>query len=230
MPVNNGEIAFRSSATPQWLMVVSDKATITDFNNELNANPLQVCYKLATPIELTLTPSMLKLLEGYNYITADGEMQLVYIPESVLEEAQKYTYSVASDKVDNSVVGTVENGTTASKAYAVGEHFIRNKKFCTAIASIASGAAFTLGTNYVEGSISDNLVKRETVSGTTDSGGLMMIYSGTDRNILSCLSNTGDRLCSVYKKNTSGATYIRVMFEDGSLANTTAMDVTYYYI
>lgn len=57
--------------------------------------------------------------------------------------------------VATSVVGTAENGTTASQAYAVGEHFIRNDKFCTAIASIASGAALTLNTNYVEGTIAE---------------------------------------------------------------------------
>ena len=60
---------------------------------------------------------------------------------------------LASSKTDNSVVGPVESGTTASRAYAVGEHFIRNDKFCTAIASIASGATLTLNTNYVEGTI-----------------------------------------------------------------------------
>ena len=59
--------------------------------------------------------------------------------------------------VATSVVGTVESGTTASQAYAVGEHFIRNDKFCTAIASIASGATLTQGTNYVEGTIADNI-------------------------------------------------------------------------
>lgn len=60
-----------------------------------------------------------------------------------------------SGGVAESVVGPVENSTTASKAYAVGEHFIRNDKFCTAIAAIASGATLTLNTNYVEGTIAE---------------------------------------------------------------------------
>ena len=74
--------------------------------------------------------------------------------------------------VATSVVGTVENNSTASKAYAVGEHFIRNDKFCTAIAAIASGATLTLNTNYVEGTIAeaityrDNYSADETVIGT----------------------------------------------------------------
>lgn len=68
--------------------------------------------------------------------------------------------------VAESVVGTVENNSTASKAYAVGEHFIRNDKFCTVIAAIASGATLTLNTNYVEGTIADNITKRVNYSTT----------------------------------------------------------------
>ncbi|MBQ1432082.1 MAG: hypothetical protein IIZ09_03215 [Ruminococcus sp.] len=62
-----------------------------------------------------------------------------------------------SGGVAESVVGPVENGTTASQAYAVGEHFIRNDKFCTCISAIASGATLTQGTNYVEGTIAEAL-------------------------------------------------------------------------
>lgn len=62
-----------------------------------------------------------------------------------------------SDKADISAIGTNETGATASKAYALGEHFYKNGKFCTAKAAIAQGATFTLGTNYVEGTISDSV-------------------------------------------------------------------------
>ena len=51
------------------------------------SNGLQYCYPLATPPELTLTPAQLELLKGYNYITGDGEMSMVYIPESILPTA-----------------------------------------------------------------------------------------------------------------------------------------------
>jgi len=60
-----------------------------------------------------------------------------------------------SGKVDNSVVAPVESGTTASQAYAIGEHFIKDGAFCTAKTAIASGATFTLNTNYTEGMISE---------------------------------------------------------------------------
>lgn len=55
------------------------------------------------------------------------------------------------------IVGTVESGTTSSRAYAVGEHFIKDGYFCTAIAAIAQGATFTLNTNYTEGDIAEAL-------------------------------------------------------------------------
>ena len=71
-----------------------------------------------------------------------------------------------SGGVAESVVGPVESGTTASQAYAVGEHFIRNDKFCTCISAIASGATLTQGTNYVEGTIAENITKRVNYSAT----------------------------------------------------------------
>ena len=59
-------------------------------------------------------------------------------------------------KSDITSIGTDESGrTTASKAYAVTEHFYKDGKFCTAITAIAQGATFTLNTNYVEGTIAE---------------------------------------------------------------------------
>lgn len=56
----------------------------TDFRAWLASNPLQVCYPLATPIELTLSPAELELLEGYNYITSNGTtIELTYQPDNL---------------------------------------------------------------------------------------------------------------------------------------------------
>lgn len=65
--------------------------------------------------------------------------------------------SVDKIKVDNSVIGNVEDGATASQAYAVGKFFIRNSKFCKAKTAIDQGDTFTLNTNYEETSIADVL-------------------------------------------------------------------------
>jgi hypothetical protein len=60
---------------------------------------------------------------------------------------------VVPTKADNSVIAPVENGSTASQAYAVGEHFIRDRAFCTCKQPISQGGSFTLGTNYTAGDV-----------------------------------------------------------------------------
>lgn len=65
---------------------------------------------------------------------------------------------VVPTKADNSVIGTVEDGTNPTKSYAVGEHMIRGGKFCTVTSPVTISSTWTLGSNYVEGTIADNLV------------------------------------------------------------------------
>lgn len=147
------------------IRVYSDATSSSDFKTKYAG--LQVVYTLATPTTLTLTPTQLALVKGYNQLTCNsGDMEITYkasgldaLKERVdeLEDAVEDIETDMASKTDNSVVGTVENGTTASQAYAVGEHFIRNDAFCTAIAAIASGATLTLNTNYVEGTIAEAL-------------------------------------------------------------------------
>ena len=114
-------------------------STVADFKTYLASNHLQVCYTLVTPIELQLTPSELELLKGYNYITADGNMEISIVPEDVIG----YTMGQII-----SAMGTDESGrTTASRAYTSGEYFYKDGKMYKALTSIASGATFTVGTN-----------------------------------------------------------------------------------
>ena len=62
-------------------------------------------------------------------------------------------FTVDEQKADNSVIAPVENGSTASQAYAVGEHFIRDGAFCTCKQAISQGGSFTLNTNYTSGNV-----------------------------------------------------------------------------
>ena len=51
-----------------------------------------ICYELATPTTLTLTPTELKLLKQYNYLTTNGAtISLTYQPDTLLGEAMEYT-------------------------------------------------------------------------------------------------------------------------------------------
>ena len=98
-------------------------------------------------------------------ITAN-ELLLIYVDTAGNTAKVLNIAGAGGGGVAESVVGTVENGTTASQAYAVGEHFIRNDKFCTCISAIASGATLTQGTNYVEGTIAECIARQGTYSTT----------------------------------------------------------------
>lgn len=60
-------------------------ATIADVKAWLSTNHLQLCYELATPTTLTLTPAELELLKGNNTITANGaEISIEYYPDNAI--------------------------------------------------------------------------------------------------------------------------------------------------
>ena len=104
-----------------------------------------ICYELATPIELQLTPAELELLQGYNYISADGNINISLVPENVIDYVMGQIISA---------MGTNESGrTTASRAYSAKEYFYKDGKMYKCLTSIASGATFTVGTNCAETTI-----------------------------------------------------------------------------
>ena len=104
----------------------------------------QLVYELATPQTITLTPTEVTTLLGDNNIWADsGDVAVIYRADT-----KAYIDGTIVD-VPLAMIAPIENGTKSSKAYAVGEYFILDgNKFCKAKTSIASGATFTLNTNY----------------------------------------------------------------------------------
>lgn len=109
-----------------------------------NGTPLTVVYELATPITITLTPTEVTTLLGDNNIWADsGDVAVIYRADT-----KAYIDGTIVD-VPLAMIAPIETGTKSSKAYAVGEYFILNgNQFCKAKTAIASGATFTLNTNY----------------------------------------------------------------------------------
>ena len=96
---------------------------------------------------------MLTTLRGANNIFSDvGNVEVTYTadPKIYIDN------SLVQDTVSQ-FIAPVENGATASQAYAQGKYFLRNNKFCKAKTSIASGATFTLNTNYEETTIGAEL-------------------------------------------------------------------------
>lgn len=72
-------------------VIINDTAYSDTATFKTAMDGVQLCYELATPTELTLTPAELELLKGYNYITTNGTtIALNYLPNSLLAEAENY--------------------------------------------------------------------------------------------------------------------------------------------
>lgn len=74
---NNNSIGFNSSDSTQ-ILIRDDTFTTTNIRDLLNANPLEVVYPLATPLEYTLSPQQLTTLFGQNVVWGNGTITLTY--------------------------------------------------------------------------------------------------------------------------------------------------------
>lgn len=121
---------------------VPDATTTAEIKAWLAENPVTFCYQLATPIAYQLSPTQITTLLGQNNIWADcGDVSVTYRADPTL-------YIDGQIQPIRAMVASEETGTTASQAYSAGQYFILNGQFCKALVNIASGATFTLGTNY----------------------------------------------------------------------------------
>jgi hypothetical protein len=128
----------------------STYATETELLNAVNTwlstNNVTVVYPLATPITYQLTPTEVATLVGTNNIFADtGDVSVTYKADT-----KGYVDGKIAEikQINSDMIAPTEDGATASQAYAQGKYFLRNNQFCKAKTAIASGATFTLGTNY----------------------------------------------------------------------------------
>ena len=119
---------------------------------ENNGENLYIAYELATPIEIPIDPITIQTLLGDNTIWSDanGTIELDYRADTKL--------FIAKQKTDiRATIAPIEDGTTASQAYSAGKFFYHDGNFCKAKTSIASGATFTLNTNYEITTVADEL-------------------------------------------------------------------------
>ena len=108
----------------------------------------KICYPLATPTTIQLTPQQINTLIGENNIdvplTGQSLTSAVYRELFAWDDVE----DVVNTRLPISAIGTDEsNNDTASQAYSQGDYFYKNG-IAKAKTSIASGATFTLGTNY----------------------------------------------------------------------------------
>jgi len=111
-------------------------------------------YELATPTTETAEPfTNPQICDPY------GTEEFVSTSLVPVGHYTKYPENLRAkiENLDLSMIAPIETGTTASRAYAVGKYFLLNNKFCKAKTAIASGATFTLNTNYTVTTIADEL-------------------------------------------------------------------------
>lgn len=122
----------------------------------LASNNLEFVYKAASSTTETAEPfRQLQICDTY------GTEEFVTTSEIPVGTETRYPEDLKS-KIeglpwDLSMIAPIEDGTTASQAYTTGQYFMHNNIFCKALANIASGATFTLNTNYSETTIAAEL-------------------------------------------------------------------------
>lgn len=132
-----------------YLYEVIDDIAVGDTLITYEDDPTNANIKLSSPVEtqvLALNASKVNKSDIANNVTTTAEGK-------VLDARQGK--ALQDGKTDTSVIAPVESGTTASRAYAIGAHFIRDGAFCTAKTAIAQGEAFTLNTNYTTGTVGE---------------------------------------------------------------------------
>ena len=82
--------AFAIRSTGSVYVKDTRYASVSDFITYLASNPLQVCYELAEPYTIQLTPQQIKLLENTNTLYTDYEGDTIHIeyqPNNAIGEA-----------------------------------------------------------------------------------------------------------------------------------------------
>ena len=101
---SRAQIAFRFDSTYDGGDATT---TIANYKAELaslyaNGTPLEVCYELATPIEIQLTPTEIQMLLGDNVIWNDvGDMTLEYLADGPAEDIDALQILLGNRYVNN---------------------------------------------------------------------------------------------------------------------------------
>lgn len=133
-------------------------STVAELRTYLASHNLTVLYVLDPPTTESATPYQSLQIVDENGTEAYTSTATIPIPvghsTKYLENLRK---KIEGLPWDLSMIAPIENGSTASQAYSTGQYFLRNNVFCKAKTSIASGASFTLNTNYQETTVAAEL-------------------------------------------------------------------------
>lgn len=98
--------------------------------------------------------------EGYQMLISDLAKKIVESYSGSSLAGSSRTLKNALDTIASNAGGnmaTIESGTTASKAYAVGDYMVRNGQLYKVTAAIASGGTITVGTNVAAAAAADDI-------------------------------------------------------------------------
>lgn len=119
-------------------------ADVTEFKAYLAQNPFQVCYRLATPITIQLTPNQVNSLYGQNNLWADsGDTEVEYRADTKLF-IERLTAPDSADMIADANITS-------------GQYFMVGNSLYKATANIANGSAIVVGTNCIRKSLSEAL-------------------------------------------------------------------------
>lgn len=100
-------------------------------------------------------------------------------------------------------IAYVETGTTASRAYAVGEHFCWNGLLYRVKTAISSGGTFTPGTNCETTTVGEEIQKKALFSTTSSSPVVLSFGPNTRAIIFATSTNAGGR--GIYSTSTNSS-------------------------
>lgn len=162
-------------------------------------------------------------------------LRLATDPDGTYVPPAKTNRQLMIDKVDESAIAEVQNGTNPSRQITAGEHFMNDGDFCTAKQTITTADTFTdsntkRGTvsEFVEDTIADNLVKQAAFIITTNAGGLANLTDQNSRIILR-IDVANSKICLPYRTS-DGTNNIIVFNNDMTVAANLEVSGTYYYI
>lgn len=232
--LQNGDYIVTAEGIPTNCGLIVDA-----YNNDTWSKQLAQVLASYPSVNITVDHDGYNHLNSYIYINDGATVDVTIKPMIRKASETDATYEapyiplkdVVPTKADNSVIAPVEDQATCQNpdGYVVGGHFIRNHKFCTAITGIANGATFTLNTNYVEGTIADNLIKQATFSGTTSNTGIIILSIPTGAHVLGVeITNV---LTITYRRTSDPYLGIKCLNPSSmDILSETSVSGTYFYI
>ena len=139
---------------------------------QISASSVNVWFTIPTAnSSFTVSKAKLELgeestLEGD--VEPDYEQELVKCQTSTADSSDTYANKTLATEQQ---IAYVESGTTASRAYAVGEYFCWNGLLYRVKLAINSGEPFTVGTNCESVYLSSNIIHMKPFTGTTGTYG-----------------------------------------------------------